>query len=752
MKKNIITVILCLLLILTAFPAFSTAAQEDETISSTAHTQLKPSNEIIKWKVEFDFSVFEGNPEEYDHTLARMSLGMAASSFRNNDNPEHRDEWIIQYLDEAGFENITTEWYDKDTTEHSISTAIALKELGDKTVIAAVPCGGNYENEWLSNFNVGDEVRHVGFAEAAELVKERIMKYISDNDLTGDLILWMSGYSRGGAVANLVEADMTSSGMFTKVFGYNYAVPHNTRDYEEQIYYNIFNILGKFDIVPLIPFLEWGYGRYGLNLYTPAQEMDSNYDELFSNASIVSEMLTGREMVNNPGVNSQLHMLMEYLYQMLPTSEDYENVMKEPIRKAFSEGDISDVLNVFISALNNVDGADSAQMATIDSMLDYLETIVGTYLQGNKSDAGKGHWDKNVGLAMNLIREHNPDAYINWMFSSNDPEVMFTDSIVTGKIIISGNVEIDIYGESEYVESVRSDGYTYIKDELFTGDLAVPSIYALKKGQQLIIMLPPDRDYSIVINSLETGSVGYMGTIYMVENIIGYMLPVVDFEAEAGGKYYLYYIEDETDERGFRLELKDGTGEDVKHSEFNVVYSPELINRFENFDVYHLTIADALMIAIGIILFVALLFAVDLIIAIVHGIKCRKRGKPYSKYYIIVPHLLLALMFFIMTEFSCYSIPAIRIVPPLMASLGMLILTLVALRGNMRRNCMRNTVILILCAAATVAVYITFRITKLGVFGIPQLIILFIIYLAAAIGAVYTFPHDAKVKLRNCSN
>ena len=45
---------------------------------------------------------------------------------------------------------------------------------------------------------------HVGFEDASRDVYDRIFGYIAENDITGRIKIWTSGFSRSAAIANLL--------------------------------------------------------------------------------------------------------------------------------------------------------------------------------------------------------------------------------------------------------------------------------------------------------------------------------------------------------------------------------------------------------------------------------------------------------------------------------------------------------------------------------------------------------------------
>ena len=174
---------------------------------------------------------------EYSHPLARLSMGVAVASFRWDfaDDPESYAD-IARFFRDMGFDHISLSDYDKHPSLFTIASCIASKKIETEeesfTLVAVAVCGGNYSSEWASNLTVGDGERHMGFDTAAELVEDRVAGYLAREKLLDqDIKLWISGFSRAAAVANIVGADLTDMAFYPAedVFVYTFATPRVTR-------------------------------------------------------------------------------------------------------------------------------------------------------------------------------------------------------------------------------------------------------------------------------------------------------------------------------------------------------------------------------------------------------------------------------------------------------------------------------------------------------------------------------------------
>ena len=224
---------------------------------------------------------------DYNSRLAETSMAMCLAA-SNGPDSSHGSEYIEAFLKTLGFSDIrVNNGYKQMTTADSIGVAVASKNLQDKTIIAVAVRGGNYKTEWAGNFRVGDSGSHKGFQIAADEVYSFLEDYIRSygSHMRDKIAIWISGYSRASAVANLTAAmldDTLSCGgrsfLKTSLFAYCFEVPACTVDknVDSDRYSNIFNIINPIDPVPRVAPFQWGFTRYGINLYLPDPDFDQS--------------------------------------------------------------------------------------------------------------------------------------------------------------------------------------------------------------------------------------------------------------------------------------------------------------------------------------------------------------------------------------------------------------------------------------------------------------------------------------------
>ncbi len=236
---------------------------------------------------------FTDSAYTYNASLATMSISLAMSAFASCDGTtyETQSKNVVTLLSDIGFTDIdVNDWFMVKPTKDSIGVAVGSKTLNTgETLIAVAVRGGNYESEWASNFTIGTETEHDGFEEAKDNVIEYLKEYIEQNEISGDIVLWITGYSRASATANLVAGALDNETSLgddvnldpNNLFAYCFEVPRGaliSDDAKNDKYSNIFNIINTNDIVPQVAPYALGFTRYGVDCYLPSSESSSGYD------------------------------------------------------------------------------------------------------------------------------------------------------------------------------------------------------------------------------------------------------------------------------------------------------------------------------------------------------------------------------------------------------------------------------------------------------------------------------------------
>ena len=267
-------------------------------------------SELSQMDVEHDYyysdSFFAHSSIQYDHQLALATLGMVGAAFNTwaseakywaNEDVGRENSLDAAYT-KLGYADVKYRYYDVDVGKAGDfvgwSTARKTITLNGRrtTIVALILRGGGYGGEWVSNLHTGAGHAHSGFIIPVNEVFTDLKNYLAAAQKQGNLglvKLWVGGYSRGAAVANLLAARINKElpGLAREdVFVYTFATPvalgpqdypnlqqdydnnHNADGTLKESWgeSNIFNIISSGDIVPCLMPEEWGFHRNGNDL------------------------------------------------------------------------------------------------------------------------------------------------------------------------------------------------------------------------------------------------------------------------------------------------------------------------------------------------------------------------------------------------------------------------------------------------------------------------------------------------------
>ncbi len=648
------------------------------------------------WEYPYSDDLFDLPSNEYNHTFARASIGLAMAAFRDTKNKDSQDDNLIEFLKTAGFEDIITETYKSapTTAADSIAYGLAHKSIEDFTLVAVPVCGGNYTKEWASNFTIGDSVRSDGFNAAAQVVTAAVYDYIESNNITGNIKIWITGYSRAGGVSNIAAADLTDSGRFADVYAYCFAAPRTTK--EPGDYDNIFNIISKDDVVTKVPFADWGYKRYGTDLYTKSIEADTDSIEIIEATDEIYKQLTGANMTVNPEINYQLRIICDYLYKFLPTSAEYKEKFQPLLIEIIEAEDKTIGIAGLIDVMMQFSEKNDSYSVEIQEMIDFLQQMANTYvLSGNKEQKSTGAWDTELGK-FNLFNEHLPYKYIARLFASDDPNEIFSENTAYTRLAIYGVVDIQILNDGRLVESVTSDGI--VRDFYSDKYYDMPDVRFSKSGydntNMYILTLPADTQWDIYISGSRIQSLGYINSAMSAETTKAELSDyyVINMESEQLYEILINYGEVVQNE-------KTGVYTSSIFSFADVEYSPSSSMLYENTFKKYITIQDVLGIGLLIIALVVFELLLSIILAIVRRVRKKQRRGPIAWAW-----TLINVAIFAMVEVQIwYYIPAYPIAKAIVKVIVLFMIIGILLKGwkkyRTRRNRILVPALMLACAA-----------------------------------------------------
>lgn len=216
---------------------------------------------------------FADDPSSENKELALASMQLTAACVSDEE-----DGMGAEFLRSMGFEEIGFSDFESGDPDDCNYTW-ARKTAGDRTIVAVAIQSTSADTKiknkgWKQNFVINDpdsegpSGEHFAYGKAADAVLDDITALAGD----GDTAFWITGQSRGGAIANVLAARLDEKTPDAKVFAYTFEAPATVDADAAGSYKNIHNYLCSDDIVTHFPM--WGMTRYGVTHELKMKETD----------------------------------------------------------------------------------------------------------------------------------------------------------------------------------------------------------------------------------------------------------------------------------------------------------------------------------------------------------------------------------------------------------------------------------------------------------------------------------------------
>ncbi len=312
---------------------------------------------IVEVPLTWDDAWFSQDPDDYNHGLATACATLCAvvnsESFYYGGKTDV--DFVAEALGSLGFTDVQTGSFEDRSKAADevmgiftgdtdvVAFVLARKELAQGGQLVFVGARGTYGSEWLSNFNFLDkeafegESDHTGFKTAEAEIEKALEDYCRQHGVTANDKVLVTGHSRGGAVANLLAADLdlraqADYGPFALngIYAYTFAAPRvttRTSDAQDPLYHNIFNVVNPTDLVARIPFEGWGYRRYGITVELP-EAGDPDFADVYARMQDRRAETTGYRNEGDPITADDTGALDDFEARVLKAAPDLESLQK----------------------------------------------------------------------------------------------------------------------------------------------------------------------------------------------------------------------------------------------------------------------------------------------------------------------------------------------------------------------------------------------------------------------------------------
>ena len=602
----------------------SIGSSNDELLNATIHYNsslpsqpetpdnptLKPQsfkvvNKPYEGKYGFYYTddYFKKPATKYNQSLATMSLCLALSTYQD-EKKEIYHENVKNLFGKCGFviegadNTFQQKNYDIKTGTDTIACSFANKKIGDSTLVAVAVRSGGYGAEWASNLTLGSKGDHFGFNDASNKVYEYLADYVNSRNITGKVKFWVTGFSRGGATANLLAAKLDNTIdshpkiTYSKedVYAYTFATPAGavkSNNPHSKKYNNIFNIINFHDLVPLVAPSQfgWSFDRYGITKVLP-----------FSESTSVSAIYEPKMIKYLKG--------MGYEYKV-NNFKSYINFGNEPVVQKNNFDTLGVFNRKFIKSVANQIGGRYLYVLNYQNKLRNFASKNGWKIYAGLLDMdtyrdffillyGEGTWHphltataiKNYDL-LTVVHSENAN-YLAWMMCMDknyDPSnhEYFTNGDYR-VVKVNCPVDVNVYDESNnLVASIIND-----VPQQIDGSTIISSI---DENEQKVVYLPVDGEYRVEVKAREncqtTYSVNeYTGFSSDLSKVVAYQDVDMKKNETLVSNVDSYTNEEISDEEGttngssvdYNLELNNkklapevnATGEEIKNVTYTV--------------------------------------------------------------------------------------------------------------------------------------------------------------------------------------
>lgn len=221
--------------------------------------------------VDFDMSYFDESAILFSDDIKMLSFAASIAA------EGHK---IDDFYKTMGFNNVYASY--PAPTESTVGFSFAHKKIKNADLVSVAIRGFDYGAEWANNLSIGINGNHAGFDARANEVYAALKMYLDTYNYSDNPKLWITGYSRGGAIANVLASKLFTERNEIYVnegecFVYTFESPRGLCEKYAIKYDNVFNIVNEYDIVTHIAPEEYGLYRCGTDVLI---NTDKNIDEL----------------------------------------------------------------------------------------------------------------------------------------------------------------------------------------------------------------------------------------------------------------------------------------------------------------------------------------------------------------------------------------------------------------------------------------------------------------------------------------
>ena len=220
-------------------------------------------------EVNFNSDYFFGNSTVYNPALAKYALVFSMATGSKDD--------LKVLCESSGSFALDDTSYSMD--HYKVKFGVAMWEYNGYNTFFVGFRGFNYGIEWKNNFELGSEDNHSGFTESLDRIKGRLLGSIKRSGDPAKTKVILTGYSRGGAIANMAAHYLMTNDEFKisqeNLQAYTFEAPACLAEENAVAYPNVFNFVNSCDIITNVPPACYGLKRCGIDVELYDDDIDS---------------------------------------------------------------------------------------------------------------------------------------------------------------------------------------------------------------------------------------------------------------------------------------------------------------------------------------------------------------------------------------------------------------------------------------------------------------------------------------------
>ena len=323
--KNLLTPLVALTFMVTSCDTSIGPALPEEEINTSFYF-IFGNNMDTRATFTYKDEYFKSDTTVFNKDLALMSFVATANSGQKKE--------MKKFYNQLHFENhYYTEVYDTGSGVDTYGFYLASRDIGDFTLLALSFRSYDYTLEWVSNVELGESGNHKGFEYAVDNAMVEFSKVVSEQYAGKNLKLWVNGFSRGGAEANMFTTKLLNHNDFgfnmNNVYCYTFEAPACFCEEEVRYdYKNIWNCANSGDVVVSIPPSQYGLYRSGTDVDTLRSDFDELYADYMRNEVYPNNPEKAQEYIDmipefSKGNNykNEKEFMQELIHRILTTPE-----------------------------------------------------------------------------------------------------------------------------------------------------------------------------------------------------------------------------------------------------------------------------------------------------------------------------------------------------------------------------------------------------------------------------------------------